>query len=345
MTDALVLGGGLAGVAAAQTLGEAGIRTTLVDRTDYHQFQPLLYQVATSQLPAEDVARPLRTIFADVPSVDVVVAGRRVGLARGPHARARRRPVAVGRPPRARRGRAPELLRHPGRPRARVPAVLGRGRGAPAPAPPRPGRRGGRSRATTGSRDVVVVGGGPTGVEVSGALAELVAALQAQGRMPADARVHLVDRGHAVLGQFSTRAQEYAHKHLDKAGVDLRLGAGVKEVHADAVDLDDGTRLPTRTVIWAGGESASAIAQSAGPATGRGGRIDVRPDLGVEGYPGVWAVGDVANIPSGRRGADAAAARVRRAAVRALGGAEHPALDAGRRRSRRSTTRTRASWR
>ena len=344
MTDVLVLGGGLAGVAAAQTLGEAGIRTTLVDRTDYHQFQPLLYQVATSQLPAEDVARPLRTIFADVPSVDVVLAGRRVGVARGPHARARRRPVAVGRPPRARRGRAPELLRHPGR------------------------RRSTRSRCTrcadaerlrlhhralveealvgdTGSRDVVVVGGGPTGVEVSGALAELVAALQAQGRMPADARVHLVDRGHAVLGQFSTRAQEYAHKHLDKAGVDIRLGAGVKEVHADAVDLDDGTRLPTRTVIWAGGESASAIAQSAGPATGRGGRIDVRPDLGVEGYPGVWAVGDVANIPVGCRGADAAAARVRRAAVRALGGPEHPALDAGRRRSRRSTTRTRASWR
>ena len=68
----------------------------------------------------------------------------------------------------------------------------------------------------------------------------------------------------------------------------------------DAVELDDGTRLPTRTVIWAGGESAAAIAQSAGAATGTGGRIDVRPDLGVEGYPGVWAVGDVANIPPGR---------------------------------------------
>src|SRR6478736_9064032 len=71
----LVLGGGLAGVAAAQELAKGGADVTLVDRADYHQFQPLLYQVATSQLPAEDIARPLRTIFADVPSVDVVVQG------------------------------------------------------------------------------------------------------------------------------------------------------------------------------------------------------------------------------------------------------------------------------
>ncbi|MDQ0374078.1 NAD(P)/FAD-dependent oxidoreductase [Cellulomonas humilata] len=297
MTDALVLGGGLAGVAAAQTLGEAGIRTTLVDRTDYHQFQPLLYQVATSQLPAEDVARPLRTIFADVPSVDVVLAhvtsaslaDRTLVLDDGRSLSADHLVLAAG--------ARPNFFGIPGAQEHAFPlysvvdaerlrlhhqalvaeALVG----------------------DTGSRDVVVVGGGPTGVEVSGALAELVAALQAQGRMPADARVHLVDRGQAVLGQFSTRAQAYAHKHLDKAGVDIRLGAGVKEVHVDAVDLDDGTRLPTRTVIWAGGESASAIAQSAGSSTGRGGRIDVRPDLGVEGYPGVWAVGDVANIPSG----------------------------------------------
>ncbi len=297
MTEVLVLGGGLAGVAAAQTLGEAGVHTTLVDRADYHQFQPLLYQVATSQLPAEDVARPLRTIFADVGSVDVVVqgvvsaslTGRTLVLDDGRSLSADHLVLAAGaRPnyfgiPGAQEHAFPlysvadaERLRLHHRALVEEAAV-----------------------GETGSRDVVVVGGGPTGVEVTGALAELVAALQAQGRMPADARVHLVDRGRAVLGQFSTHAQAYAHRHLEKAGVDLRLGTGVREVHADAVDLDDGTRLPTRTVIWAGGESASTIAQSAGPATGRGGRIDVRPDLGVEGCPGVWAVGDVANVPSG----------------------------------------------
>ena len=73
-TDVVILGGGLAGVACARTLGEEGVSVTLVDRNDYNQFQPLLYQVATSQLPAEDIARPLRAIVADLPTVDVVVA-------------------------------------------------------------------------------------------------------------------------------------------------------------------------------------------------------------------------------------------------------------------------------
>lgn len=300
MTEVIVLGGGLAGVAAAQTLGEAGVHVTLVDRADYHQFQPLLYQVATSQLPAEDIARPLRTIFADVPSVDVVVQGvaqasfadRTLVLDDGRSLSADHLVIAAGgRPnffgiPGAREHAFPlysvpdaeRLRRHH---RALVDDEAAHGGSGPH------------------ARDVVVVGGGPTGVEVAGALAELVAALKTQGRLPDDVRVHLVDRGTVVLGQFSTHAQEYAHHHLTKGGVELRLGTGVAAVHADRVELDDGTTLPTATVIWAGGESAAVIAEDAGPSTGRGGRIDVRPDLGVEGFPGVWAVGDVANIPSG----------------------------------------------
>ena len=87
----VVLGGGLAGVAAAKELGGRGLPVVLVDRNDYHQFQPLLYQVATSQLPAEDIARPLRTVFADHPTVDVVTAERRDRQALRPQPRARRR--------------------------------------------------------------------------------------------------------------------------------------------------------------------------------------------------------------------------------------------------------------
>lgn len=299
--DVLVLGGGLAGVAAARVLGEAGVRTTLVDRADYHQFQPLLYQVATSQLPAEDIARPLRTIFAAEPSVEVVVQGvervsfadRSLTLDDGRTLTAEHLVVAAGaRPnffgvPGAEEHAFPlysvadaERLR-----RHHQALVSGTG----------PGESDDEPRVL----DVVVVGAGPTGVEVAGALAELVTALRAHGRLTGEASVHLVDRGSAVLGQFSPRAQEYAHRRLTEAGVDLHLGAGVAAVRPDGVDLDDGTTLATRTVIWAGGESGSTVAQATGAATGRGQRIDVLPDLRVDGFPGVWAVGDVANIPSG----------------------------------------------
>jgi NADH dehydrogenase len=150
-----------------------------------------------------------------------------------------------------------------------------------------------------GQVDVVVVGGGPTGVETSGALAELMAALHGAGRLAAPGRVVLVDRGAALLGQFSAKAHDYAHDRLTSVGAEVRLGVGVTAVHADRVELDDGSVVATRTVVWGGGESASAVATGAGPTAGRGGRIDVAPDLSVPGYPRTYAVGDVANIPSG----------------------------------------------
>ncbi|MBO9554231.1 NAD(P)/FAD-dependent oxidoreductase [Cellulomonas sp.] len=299
MTTALVLGGGLAGVAAAQTLGAAGVTTTLVDRADYHQFQPLLYQVATSQLPAEDVARPLRTIFASAPGVEVLVqdvvaasfADRSLTLDDGRTLTADHLVVAAG--------GSPNFFGIPGAAEHTFPlysvadaerlrrhhrALVTEAAGAP---------------VEPGALDIVVVGGGPTGVEVSGALAELFTALRKAGRLPDEGRVHLVDRGPAVLGPFSERAQQYAHRKLTDDGVLLRLGTGVDAVHPDHVELSDGTHLPTRTVIWAGGEKGPAVLAAAGAPTGRGGRLDVRADLSVDGFPGVWAVGDVANVPSG----------------------------------------------
>jgi NADH dehydrogenase len=99
-----------------------------------------------------------------------------------------------------------------------------------------------------------------------------------------------------LLGGFSDKSHKYAHKRLTKHGADIRLETGVASVHADRVELDDGSTIPTRTVVWGGGESAAAIAGVSGLPTGRGGRIDVQPELTVEGFPGVYAVGDVANI-------------------------------------------------
>jgi NADH:ubiquinone reductase (H+-translocating) len=301
-TEVLILGGGLAGVACARALGHDGVAVTLVDRNDYNQFQPLLYQVASSQLPAEDIARPLRAIFADLPTVDVVVADvesarlsdRTLTLRDGRTLSGDQLVIAAG--------ARPNFFGIPGAGEQSFPLYSV--------------ADGERLRLRLkdlfenpneeGALDIVLVGAGPTGVETAGALAELRHALRATGHLPDKGSIHIVDRGPNLLAPFSRKAREYARKHLTEHNVVLHLRKGVTAVHENGVDLDDGTFIRARTVIWAGGESAASIANDAGSAVGRGGRIDVRPDLTVEGYPGVYAVGDVANVPAGA-GATAAA--------------------------------------
>ena len=300
----LVLGGGLAGVACALELADEGIEVTLVDRNDYHQFQPLLYQVASSQLPAEDIARPHRTIFKDHPSIDVATAlvtevdlsthtlvltegetlhGSHLVMAAGAQ------PNFFGVPGAAAHAFPLYSVADAERLRLHLQDLLQAAIDDPEAVEP-------------GSIDVVVVGGGPTGVETTGALAELMVALRESDRLAESGRITLVDRGDALLGQFSDKAHAYALEKLTEVGAEVRLGTGVTAVYSDRVELTDGSVLPARTVVWGGGESASAIADNAGPTPGRGGRLDVRPDLTVPGYPGTYAVGDVANIPSGENG-------------------------------------------
>jgi NADH dehydrogenase len=153
-----------------------------------------------------------------------------------------------------------------------------------------------------GALTFVVVGGGPTGVEISGALSELVHDVMPH-RYPnvavSGARIILVDLGSVLLAPFSDESHEYTAKQLQRRGVELRLKTAVKEVARDHVVLNDGTTIPTHLVIWGGGEMASEIAGNAGIGQGHGGRIDVQPDLTVPGHPKVFAVGDVANIPFG----------------------------------------------
>jgi NADH dehydrogenase len=296
----LVLGGGLAGVACARELGDAGVDVTLVDRNDYHQFQPLLYQVASSQLPAEDIARPHRTIFREHATVNVVTAqvtavdlsSRSLALAdgrtlHGSHLvlAAGARPNFFGVPGAAEHAHPLYSVADAERLRLHLQELLRAAIDDPASRQP-------------GSLDVVVVGGGPTGVETTGALAELMLALHQTGQLEQPAQITLVDRGDALLGQFSSKAHQYALDKLTEAGAEVRLGVGVTAVHGDRVEFDDGSSILTRTVVWGGGESGAEIAQGAGPAPGRGGRINVLPDLTVPGCPGSYAIGDVANIPS-----------------------------------------------
>jgi NADH:ubiquinone reductase (H+-translocating) len=294
----LVLGGGLAGVGCALKLGDEGAAVTLVDRNDYHQFQPLLYQVATSQLPAEDIARPHRVIFERYPTVEVLTADvaavdlskRTVELADGQILTGSHLVMAAG--------ARPNFFGVPGADEHAFPLYSV----ADAERLRRHLQQQIQDAASSpgtveGRLDVVVVGGGPTGVETTGALTELMNALRQIGHVERSGQITIVDRGSRLLGGFSDKSHEYAHAKLTEAGADVRLGRGVTAVHTDRVELDDGSVIATRTVVWGGGESGGDVAQSAGPTLGRGGRIDVQPDLTVDGYPGVYAVGDIANVP------------------------------------------------
>jgi NADH:ubiquinone reductase (H+-translocating) len=149
-----------------------------------------------------------------------------------------------------------------------------------------------------GALNFVVVGGGATGVEIAGALADFINdVLPEQYR---DLAVHatniqIIDHGTELLAPFSDKAHDYAAKVLAKAGVHLMLGNSVKEITPHSVILGDGTVIPTHCVVWAGGLKATELAGKTGFKQGRGGRITVEPDLTVEDFPRVYVLGDVAN--------------------------------------------------
>jgi NADH dehydrogenase len=153
--------------------------------------------------------------------------------------------------------------------------------------------------ADEGAIDFVIVGGGPTGVEVAGALSEMIntTMIHEFPTLAMRAKVHLVDHGQELLKMFADKGHAYAARILEKDGVELLLGTGVKSIGPGHVTLADGSTIKTRCVIWGGGLMAAPIAGATGLAQGRGGRIDVQPDFTVAGFPGVLVIGDIANIP------------------------------------------------
>jgi NADH dehydrogenase len=301
-THVVIVGGGFAGLGCARGLaGKDGVHVTLIDRHNYHQFQPLLYQVATSQLAASDVAMSLRKAFHADDNVDVKLAEvtevdtekRSVTTAEGETYTGDVLVLAAGAqanffntPGAAEHSFPLYSLADAERLRARVLAAFEDADRDP-------------KLIDRGALNFVIVGAGATGTELAGSMADMV-----NETMPVEyhdlavsrATIQVVDLGHVVLGGFSDRAHKYASKVLTERGVTLRLGTGVKEVAADHVLLSDGTTIKTRCVAWAGGLMAAAPAAASGLTQGRGGRIDVRTDLTVDGVPGVYVVGDIANI-------------------------------------------------
>jgi NADH:ubiquinone reductase (H+-translocating) len=301
----IVVGGGFAGLGCARTLARHdGVHVTLIDRDNYHQFQPLLYQVATCQLPPSDIAFSLRRLFHEHPNVDVkldeVVSidpdARSVTTAAGETWACDALVLGAG--------SVPNFFQTPGadansfplyslddaeRLRARIISVL---EDADRDA----------SLIGRGALNFVVVGGGPTGVEVAGALADMIhdtMSIEYRDLAVGAAQVHIVDLGNWLLSTFSDTAHDYAAKVLQRKGVRLHMGVAVSEVAADHVKLADGTMIPTRCVVWGGGLNASPVAAASGLQQGHGGRIDVRSDLTVDGTDGIYVVGDMANIAGG----------------------------------------------
>jgi NADH:quinone reductase (non-electrogenic) len=304
-THVVVVGGGFAGVACARRLaGKKGVRVTIVDKNDYHQFQPLLYQVATAELTGGDIKFDLRKVFDEADNVDietgeVVAADPEAGTVTLADGRTLSGDVVV-----LAAGSQPNFFGTPGaeehsfplyslddaeRIRARLLQLYRDTRENP-------------NLLDQGSLTFVVIGGGATGVEAAGALGELAHDVMPHvHENPALAHGHvvLVDLGHAVLAPFSDEAHEYAAKQLGRRGVELKLGVSAKEIGSDHVTLSDGTTIHTHLTVWGGGLQAAPIGASSGLTQGRGGRIDVQPDLSVEGHPNVFALGDFANVPSG----------------------------------------------
>jgi NADH dehydrogenase len=298
--NVVVVGAGFGGLNAASALARAPVEVTLIDRDNYHGFSPLLYQVATAGLGPEDIAHPVRAIFARQPNVDVrlgTVTGvdldRRLIEIRGEE------PVGYdylvlaagsvtndfGVPGVAAHGFPLKMLPDAMRLRNHVLACFERADAEP-------------SLVDDGILTFVIAGGGPTGVEVAGALRELIGnnlASDFHRLAVGRARVLVVEMTDRLLGSFSSASQIEALHTLRIKGVEVHLDQAIASVGPRSVSFGDGTVIPTHTVIWTAGVRANPLVEGLDLAKGRGGAIQVGPDLSVPGHPDVFVIGDLAS--------------------------------------------------
>ena len=300
----VIVGGGFGGLKAARALADAPVRVVLVDRQNHHLFQPLLYQVASATLSPADIAAPIRHILRTQDNAEVVLGevssadldARQVRLANGRELAydflilaAGSRSSYFGRDDWA--GLAPGLKTLEDALEIRRRFLLTFERAEQEEDPEL------RREWLT----FVIVGGGPTGVELAGTLKETsrLALPRDFRRIRTDrARVILVEAGPSILANFGSGLSEKAVQGLERIGVEVRLGQPITGMDERAVQLG-GERIPTRTIIWAAGVSAVPLGAGLGLPVDRLGGVIVEPDLSVPGHPEVFVVGDLAAFPHG----------------------------------------------
>jgi NADH dehydrogenase FAD-containing subunit len=301
----VVVGGGFGGLAAAKALRRAPADVILLDRTNHHVFQPLLYQVATSELAPGQISAPLRGILHGQRNTEVIMAevtGVEVDNSRVIASSADRSQVRIPYDYLVlATGQRHSYFGHgeferfaPGL-KSLADAVLIRNRVLQA------FEQAEAEEDPAAHRDLltfVLVGAGPTGVEMAAALAVMIrTTLRSEFRRvdPRTARVVLADMAPRVLGTFAEDISEAAKRRLEKLGVEVRLGKGVDRIDEGGV-MVGGERIASRTVIWTAGVAPSPAGKWLAAETDRGGRVKVQPDLSVPGHPNIFVVGDTASL-------------------------------------------------
>jgi NADH:quinone reductase (non-electrogenic) len=296
----VILGGGFGGLYAARALRHSPVRVTLVDRRNHHLFQPLLYQVATAALNPSDIAVPIRRILRKQKNASVILAlaiaidraGKRVILSDG-ELTYDYLIVATG-ATHSYFGHDEWSRVAPGLKTIEDALEIRRRILLAYEAAERETEAGRRREWLT----FAVIGGGPTGVELAGALAGLsrqILRRDFRSIDPGEARIVLIEGGPRILPSFSTETSVKAARMLERLGAEVLTGAPVTDLTDGSVLIGD-HRIPTRTVLWAAGVAASPLVRSLGLPLDRAGRAPVESDLTIPGSPDVFVIGDLARV-------------------------------------------------
>lgn len=296
----VIVGGGFAGLSAARSLAKAPVRITLVDRRNHHLFQPLLYQVATAALNPADIAYPIRsvlrrqqnarTILADVTGIDL--ARRVVKLADGELAfdqlilAAGARHSYFGHDDWEAAAPGLKTIEDALEIRRRVLLAF------------EDAERRGDGAEHDSTLTFAIVGAGPTGIELAGALIEIgrhTVARDFRSFDPRRLRVVLIEGAPRVLPPYSERLSAAAQRQLETLGVEVRTGVQVTKIDASGVWIGE-EHIPAHTVVWAAGVAASPLGAMLGVPVDRAGRVRVQPDLSLPGHPEVFVAGDLAQV-------------------------------------------------